>query len=210
VQPREIFQVKQKKASTHQPTKAQLLKRAQTFKVIAQNARANIWPDLDDFLAIQFSEDDLDRYFETQATPEARKEHELSKTKGGLLGYRDYIAKSYGLTQYWAYKLRYWTRKQLYNRLRWLRGEVTRIMEGAASAKVLYDEQGRPLNRPHTLAKRREQIAMYQLALERYALFHEVLRSYNRNMAKRKRRAAERKRRRKEELAAALAVSRRL
>jgi hypothetical protein len=88
-----------------------------------------------------------------------------------------YNAKRYGMLDtdyacnFQPFSPRAWTRKELRNRIRWLQGEVSRIMMGKPLRGHVEKRKGNPLLeqrcREEALKKRRDQIRMYLTILDK-------------------------------------------
>lgn len=105
-----------------------------------------------------------------------------------------------------AMKFRYWTRKELWNRLRWLRGQLTKLITGQAHRPHQHKtaHPRRDMTREELIEWRRTQIQRYLQALEQHAPMHAEITRQKRNDRKRKGRAIAKEELRAKELAAAL------
>jgi hypothetical protein len=100
----------------------------------------------------------------------------LPKKGSGVLGKAD--GPSY---QWQAARTALWTRKELRNRLRWLKGELTRL--------IVSNKNGTNLKK---VLERRKQIQTYSEALEKYKDQHRQVRREKHNDRRRVKRARER------------------
>lgn len=116
---------------------------------------------------------------------------------GGILGKVDAMNAGRG-SGYKKFHLRYWSRRQLYNRHKWLKGELSRLI---LKQKVCTSNE----ERLALILKRRKQIEMYASALAYYKPLHDAVRIERKASAKVKKRQQAKKAKRKVELKAALA-----
>ncbi len=123
-------------------------------------------------------------------------EKEAGQGPGGILGMADRIFRTY-TGRFKAFPLHLWRRRDLWNRLRWLKGELTRIVTREVTFKTKEE-------RLTVLLKRRTQIATYEKALLEFQPLHTELKRLHRLDAQAKRRLKARTAKRKAQIEAAL------
>ncbi|HEV8328936.1 MAG TPA: hypothetical protein VGQ08_15780 [Nitrospiraceae bacterium] len=127
---------------------------------------------------------------------------------GGILGKTDRLQGGRGAA-FAKFRLRHWTRRQLYNRRKWLKGELSRLIlkqpsRGLDRVKPIRSQE----ERLTLILKRRAQIDMYTAALTFYKPLHDEVRKLRKVKALRKVRQTKKKALRKLELVNALAATR--
>jgi hypothetical protein len=108
---------------------------------------------------------------------------------GGLLGKSDIDNRDRG-SAYYKLPVGLWSRQELYNRVRWLKGEITRLMLKQHSK---WSRWKTDVERLHELQNRKFQLTKYQSAMDKYEAMHKRIVSENRNSNKRKVRAIAKK-----------------
>ena len=110
-----------------------------------------------------------------------------------------------------AMRFHMWRRKEIWNRLNWLKAELTRLLEGRGSPRghrrttENYGKQ--EMTRAELIGWRRQQITRYLLALDEYAPLHKAIADEKRNRRKRQRRDLAKRARRQAEIQKALTAS---
>lgn len=122
------------------------------------------------------------------------------KSSGGILGRADQIMSA-SKGRFAAFPLHLWKRRNIYRRLQWLRGELTRLMTNEPPFN------GTPQERQAAIDKRKEQINRYSDALEDLKPLHVEIERQRRVYVQFKRRRRKAKEKRKNEIKAALAAS---
>lgn len=149
----------------------------------------------DEAWAWSMVEADLAQYFkETGQTP--------WKKTGGILGQADTIMQA-SPGRFVGLPLHLWPRKLIYNRLRWLRGELTRLMLHHPKHKAMTEAE-----RQAAIEKRKKQINTYADALFNLKPLHDEMERQRRVTMQRTRRQRRKRATRKQEIKNALRHSR--
>lgn len=122
------------------------------------------------------------------------KESGISTKNAGLLGVVDTIMRA-SKGRFVGFPLHLWKRRNIYKRLQWLRGELTRLMTGDTTVPVE--------ERPALIEKRKAQIRKYGDALYELKPLHDEIERQRRVYVRSKRRRKTAKSKRKADIKAA-------
>lgn len=144
---------------------------------------------------------DEEWYGWTMVDEELKRSGIMAKSSGGILGLADEIMRA-SKGRFGAFPLHLWKRRNIYRRLQWLRGELTRLMTNEPPFKGTVEE------RQAAIDKRKAQINRYANALDELKPLHVEMERQRRVRVQAQRRQRKRKAKRKGEIKVALESSR--